>query len=196
MHCGVIDLTMMNTISMSDELSFQNVTESNLSLELVLRRILRFITQDPKCTYHFVIGTDSQVHRGYTKFVTGIVIYRLGKGAWACYRQIAVPRELISIKEKLTLETSFSQRVAGFFDVNAVTQMEEPLLPYVYQGAMLETYIDIDAGTEPVINKTALYVQEMVDRVEAMGMYAPRVKPDAYAASSYANKYTKSRMVL
>jgi uncharacterized protein len=196
MHCGVIDLTMMNTISMCDELSFQNVTESNLSLELVLRRILRFITQDPKCTYHFVIGTDSQVHRGYTKFVTGIVIYRLGKGAWACYRQIAVPRELISIKEKLTLETSFSQRVAGFFDVNAVTQMEELLLPYVYQGAMLETFIDIDAGTEPVINKTALYVQEMVDRVEAMGMYAPRVKPDAYAASSYANRYTKNRMVL
>jgi uncharacterized protein len=196
MQCGVIDLTMMNTISMCDELSFQNVTESNLSLDLVLGRILRFITQDPKCTYHFVIGTDSQVHRGYTKFVTGIVIYRLGKGAWACYRQIAVPRELISIKEKLTLETSFSQRVAGYFDVNAVTRMEEPLLPYVYQGAMLETYIDIDAGTEPVINKTALYVQEMVDRVEAMGMYSPRVKPDAYAASSYANRYTKNRMVL
>jgi predicted RNase H-related nuclease YkuK (DUF458 family) len=187
---------MMNTISKVDELSFQNVSENNLTLEDVLGRIIRFITQDPKGTYHFVIGTDSQVHRGHTKFVTGIVIYRVGRGAWACYRQLAVPRELSSIRDKLTLETSFSQRVAGFFDSYVVMQMEEILLPFIYQGATLETFIDIDAGTEPLINKTALYVQEMVDRVEAMGMYAPRVKPEAYAASAYANRYTKSRMML
>ncbi len=189
-------MTMMNTISMCDELSFQNVSECGMSLDHVLERILRFISQDPKCAYHFVIGTDSQVHRGHTKFVTGIVIYRIGKGAWACYRQLAVPRQLSSIREKLALETSFSQRVAGYFDSFVVTKMETLLLPHVYQGAILETYIDIDAGTEPVINKTALYVQEMVDRVEAMGMYAPRVKPDAYAASTYANRYTKKRIVL
>jgi predicted RNase H-related nuclease YkuK (DUF458 family) len=192
----VIRLTMMNTISMWDDLSFQNVSESNLSLDQVLERILRFINQDPRNAYHFVIGTDSQVHRGHTKFVTGIVIHRIGKGAWACYRQLAVPRQLSSIREKLALETSFSQRVAGYFDANVVNLMEDLLLPFMYQGALLQTYIDIDAGTEPVINKTALYVQEMVDRVEAMGMYAPRVKPDAYAASSYANRYTKNRMVL
>jgi predicted RNase H-related nuclease YkuK (DUF458 family) len=187
---------MMNTISKVDELSFQNVTESNLTLEDVLGRILRFMTQDPKGAYHFVIGTDSQVHRGHTKFVTGIVIYRLGRGAWACYRQLAVPRELTSIREKLTLETSFSQRVAGYFDPYVVRRMEEILVPHIYQGVTLETFIDIDAGTDPVINKTALYVQEMVDRVEAMEMYAPRVKPEAYAASTYANRYTKNRMVL
>lgn len=186
----------MNTFSKVDEFSFQNVSESNLTLEDVQGRILGFMAQDPKGVYHFVIGTDSQVHRGHTKFVTGIVIYRLGRGAWACYRELAVPRELTSIREKLTLETSFSQRVAGYFDSYVVKQMEKILVPYIYQGAMLETFIDIDAGTELAINKTALYVQEMVDRVEAMGMYAPRVKPEAYAASSYANRYTKIRMVL
>jgi predicted RNase H-related nuclease YkuK (DUF458 family) len=189
-------MTMMSTISMWDELRFQNVSESNLTLDHVLERILRFINRDPKCVYHFVIGTDSQVHRGHTKFVTGIVIHRIGRGAWACYRQVAVPRQLHSIREKLTLETSFSQRVAGYFDADVLMRMEDLLLPHVYHGAMLETYIDIDAGTEPIVNKTALFVQEMVDRVEAMGMYAPRVKPDAYAASSYANRYTKNRMVL
>ncbi len=189
-------MTMMNTISAWDELSFQNLSENNLSLDDVFERILRFITMDPKGAYHFVIGTDSQVHRGHTKFVTGIVIHRIGRGAWACYRQLAIPRQLTSIREKLTLETSFSQRVAGYFNSCAVTRMEDLLLPYVYQGAMLETFIDIDAGTEPVINKTALYVQEMVDRVEAMGMYAPRVKPEACVASSYANRFTKDRIVL
>ncbi|RKP46783.1 hypothetical protein D7Z26_24245 [Cohnella endophytica] len=185
----------MSTISTWDELCFQNLSEIDMSLDHVLERIVRFISKDPKGAYQFVIGTDSQVHRGQTKFVTGIVIHRIGRGAWACYRQLAIPRQLNSIREKLTLETSFSQRVAGYFDSKAVSRMEEPLLPYLYQGAMLETFIDIDAGTEPVVNKTAMYVQEMVDRVEAMGMYAPRVKPDACVASSYANRFTKNRMV-
>ncbi len=189
-------MTMMNTISAWDDLSFQNLSESDMSLDHVLDRILKFISKDPKGAYHFVIGTDSQVHRGQTKFVTGIVIHRIGRGAWACYRQLAVPRQLTSIREKLMLETSFSQRVAGYFDAGVLTRMEDLMLPYVYQGAMLETFIDIDAGTEPVINKTAIYVQEMVDRVEAMGMYAPRVKPEACVASSYANRFTKNRMVL
>ncbi|MGG1311492.1 ribonuclease H-like YkuK family protein [Cohnella laeviribosi] len=175
----------------SDEMVFQNLSESRLSVDDVMVRITRFIAQDPKSAYHFVIGTDSQVHRGYTKFVTGIVIHRLGKGAWACYRQLALPRELTSVKEKLSLETSFSQSVASCFDEAALARMEELLLPYVYQGAMLETFIDIDAGTEPIVNKTSLYVQEMVERVEAMGSYAPRVKPDAFVASAYANRYTK-----
>ncbi|MFC5702563.1 ribonuclease H-like YkuK family protein [Cohnella faecalis] len=178
-------------LSVPGESSFQSVAERNLSPGDVLARIMAFISQNPKAAYHFIIGTDSQVHRGYTKFVTGIIIHRLGQGAWACYRQTALPRELTSIREKLVLETSFSQRVAAFFDADAVGRMEDLLLPYVYQGAMLETYIDIDAGTEPAVNKTSLYVQEMMDRVEAMGMYAPRVKPEAYAASSYANRHTK-----
>ncbi|QMV44943.1 hypothetical protein FPL14_08285 [Cohnella cholangitidis] len=187
---------MMSTISKWDELSFQNLSESRLSIHHVLDRILHFIGQDPSSAYQFVIGTDSQVHRGHTKFVTGIVIHRIGRGAWACYRQLALPRQLSSIREKLTLETSFSQRVAGYFDACVVGQMEDLLMPHVYQGATLETYIDIDAGTEPVVNQTALYVQEMMDRIESMGLYAPRVKPDACVASSYANRFTKNRMVL
>jgi predicted RNase H-related nuclease YkuK (DUF458 family) len=196
MHDGaeVMGLTMMSMISRWDDICFQNLTESSLTIHQVLERIMGYMSEDPKGVYHFIIGTDSQVHRGHTKFVTGIVIHRLGGGAWACYRQIAVPRQLTSIREKLTLETSFSQRIACFFDAVVFTQLEEIVLPYSYQGATLEAYIDIDAGTEPNVNRTALYVQEMIDRVEAMGLYAPRVKPDAFAASTYANRYTKIRI--
>ncbi|KZE73462.1 hypothetical protein AV654_32130 [Paenibacillus elgii] len=180
-----------NLFSMHDDLTFHNVTERRLSLDDVIERMLRFISQDPASPYQLMIGTDSQVHRGHTKFVTGIIIRRPGKGAWACYRQVVLPRELTSVKEKLTIETSLSQEIACYFEGDAVNRMEELLLPYVYQGASLEAFIDIDAGTEPVVNKTSLYVQEMVDRVEAMGRYAARVKPDSYAASAYANRHTK-----
>jgi predicted RNase H-related nuclease YkuK (DUF458 family) len=193
MYVVQVNMMILNQgFSKQEELRFQNITESMLSFEDVLRRILRFVAQDPKFPYQFVIGTDSQVHKGYTKFVTGIIIRRMGKGAWACYRQVVVPRRLTSIKEKLALETTLSQEIACYFVEDAVHQIEELLLPYVYQGASLESFIDIDAGTKPIVNKTSLYVQEMVDRVEAMGIFAARVKPDSYAASAYANRHTKS----
>jgi uncharacterized protein len=183
--------TMEAIFSQAKERNFQNLSESGLSLADVYLRILRFIREDPRAVYHFVIGTDSQVFRKHTKFVTGVVIYRQGKGAWACYRHIAVPRAITSIREKLALETSFSEKVADYFDPETIGRMEDILLPFAYQGASLRTYIDIDAGTVPVVNETALYVQEMMSRVEATGMYVPRVKPEAYAASCYANRFTK-----
>lgn len=188
----VTTMTLNQRIPVQGELKFQNVTERRLSFDDVLQRILRFMAQDPASLYHFVIGSDSQVYCGYTKFVTGIVIHRPGKGAWACYRQVIVPREMTSVKEKLSMETSLSQEVASYFAGDAVHQMEEVLLPYVYQGASLQSFIDIDAGTRPIVNKTSLYVQEMVERVEAMGIYRARVKPESVVASSYANRYTKN----
>ncbi|WP_244226590.1 ribonuclease H-like YkuK family protein [Paenibacillus protaetiae] len=179
-------------MALPEELSFQNLSEKRLSLYDVMDRILHFMASDPHSSYQFVIGTDSQVFNGYTKFITGIIMRRIGKGAWACYRQVVVPREFTSIKEKLMYETALSQEVAYYFTRDGgVRRMEEFLLPYVYQGASLELFIDIDAGTEPIVNKTSLYVQELVDQVHGMGIYEPRVKPDAYGASSYANRYTK-----
>lgn len=170
---------------------FQNVSESGLSLDDVQARILAFMANDPKAEYHFIVGTDSQVHRGSTKFVTGIIIRRMGRGAWACYRQMTVPRELRSLREKLSYETSLSQEIAGYFAGSLLPRMEELVLPHIYKGAALELFIDIDAGTHPSINKTSRYVKEMIERVEAMGVYAARVKPDSYAASAYANRFTK-----
>lgn len=187
----------IDEISYRQDMRFQNVSEGDLTPADVLERMLSFISQDPRAHYHYVIGTDCQVHRGYTKFVTGLMIRRLGKGVWACYRQVAVPRELSSVKEKLALETTLSQELAYTLEsLDATRRMEDLLLPYVYQGASLESFIDIDAGAEPVVNKTSLYLQEMVDRVEAMGTFAVRIKPDAYVASAYANRFTKRAMRL
>lgn len=174
-----------------ENLIFHNVSERGLSVDDVSRRMLTFVAADPRAAYQFVIGTDCQVHRGYTKFVTGVILRRMGKGAWACYRQIVLTRELTSVQEKLSLETALSQEAACYFSQDALGQIEELLLPYLYQGASLESFIDIDAGTQPVVNKTSLYVQDMVNRVKAMGTYGVRVKPDAVAASAYANRHTK-----
>ncbi|EFM10566.1 protein of unknown function DUF458 [Paenibacillus curdlanolyticus YK9] len=180
-----------SVVAYHGDMLFQNVSESRMTVEDVSARIVHFVSQDVRAPYQFVIGTDSQVFRDYTKFVTGVIIRRLGKGVWACYRQSVVMRPVTSLREKLSLETALSQETGYFFMEPLFTRIEELLMPYVYQGASLETFIDIDAGTEPIRNPTSLYVDEMIGRVKAMGMYTPRTKPESYGASAYANRFTK-----
>jgi predicted RNase H-related nuclease YkuK (DUF458 family) len=175
-------------------LEFRNTTEKGLSLEKVHERILHFMRLEPKANYKFIIGTDCQVHPGHTKFITGIVIQRMGKGAWACYRQVILPRALHSVKEKLSSETFYSEEIALFFQERRRCEMEDIVLPYLYQGDSFEMYIHIDAGSDELRNKTAMYVDEMVRRVESVGM-VPVIKPDSYVASSYANKFSKKPYV-
>ncbi|WP_108992078.1 ribonuclease H-like YkuK family protein [Paenibacillus agaridevorans] len=173
------------------ETVFRNRTDRDMTLDEVFLRIVGFMKSDARSSYQLVIGTDAQVHAGHTKFITSIVIFRPGRGAWFCYRQVILPREIYSIQEKLTLETTFSQEIAAFFDAAKLSELEDILLPHVYQGAELSMYIDIDAGTDERRNQTAAFVSEMVGRVEAMGVSA-RVKPEAIVASSVSNRFTKT----
>ncbi|WP_199615771.1 ribonuclease H-like YkuK family protein [Paenibacillus alkalitolerans] len=160
------------------EMEFHNLSERNLSIEDVFIRIARFMAQDPRAVYNIIVATDAQCHTGHTVFDTCIVSHRVGKCAWVCYRRVILPREINSVKEKLSLETSFSQEIAALFDNGRRNMLEDIILPYIDQGADIKYFVDIDAGTDTIKNKTAAYVSEMVERVESMGLTA-RVKPEA-----------------
>lgn len=170
---------------------FRNVSERDLTLDEVFGRIASFMGSDPRAAYQLVIGTDAQVHAGHTKFITSIVIFRPGRGAWFCYRQVVIPREIESLQEKLGLETTFSQEIALYFDHDKRALLEDIVMPHVYQGAELQMYVDIDAGTDAKRNRTSALAADMVGRIEAMGLSA-RVKPEAIAASSVSNRFTKT----
>lgn len=67
--------------------------------------------------------------------------------------------------------------------------MYEIVLPYVERGASftIEGHIDIGSGPR---NKTRVFINEMIARIQSMGA-EPKIKPEAFVASSYANRYTK-----
>ncbi|MGV2886159.1 ribonuclease H-like YkuK family protein [Paenibacillus taichungensis] len=170
------------------ETTFRNTTEQNLEFCDVLDRISRFIASDPRAVYDIVVTTDAQTHSGHTKFVSYIVVYRAGRGAWLCSRQVILPREIYSVQEKLSLETTFSQEIASQFDYGERDRLEDIIFPYVDQGANIRFMVDIDGGTGAK-NKTAAYISEMVGRIEAMGLIA-RVKPESVMVS-VADRETK-----
>ncbi|HEY2420627.1 MAG TPA: ribonuclease H-like YkuK family protein [Neobacillus sp.] len=169
--------------------SFQNLQENDLSFEQVFERIVQFMKLNPDGHYRLMVGTDSQVHKTQTIFITGIVIQNQGCGVWACIRKIIYPRRMTTLHERISLELSLTEEIVSMFTEERKNQLIEIILPHLYQGATftMEGHIDIGAGNR---NKTSEFVQEMVTRMEAMGI-EPKIKPNAFVASSYANRYTK-----
>lgn len=180
--------TKIRQFPLIHETTFRNTTEQNLEFRDVLDRISRFIESDPRAIYDLVVTTDAQTHSGHTKFVTYIVAYRVGRGAWLCSRQVIIPREIYSVQEKLSLETTYSQEIAAQFSFAECDRLESIILPYIDQGADIRFMVDIDGGTG-ARNKTASYLPEMVGRIEAMGLIA-RVKPESVMVS-VADRETK-----
>lgn len=168
---------------------FQNLTEKNMSFEDVFQHIIRFMQSDPTGNYRLMFGTDSQVHKDDTRFITGIVIQRERKGVWACIRKVIVPRKMTNLHERISFETTLTEEVVSLFTEEKKNRLIDIILPNIYRGASLiiEGHIDIGAGRK---NKTRKFVKEMVSRMESIGV-EPKIKPESFVASCYANRYTK-----
>ncbi|TMN21668.1 ribonuclease H-like YkuK family protein [Lentibacillus cibarius] len=168
---------------------FQNLQESYMTFNQVFEHIATFMRSQPTGNHRLIVGTDSQVHPKKTIFITGIVIRNKGKGVWACIRKVIIPRKMTHLHERMSYEMSLSEEIVSLFTEEKKKQLINIVLPHIYQGASfkMEGHIDIGAGTK---NKTRKFVNEMVNRMEAIGV-EPKIKPDAFVASSYANRYTK-----
>ncbi|MFJ7747136.1 ribonuclease H-like YkuK family protein [Peribacillus sp. NPDC097295] len=168
---------------------FQNLQNKNMSFEEVFVYIVNFMKLNPSGNYRLMVGTDSQVHKKHTVFITGIVIQQVGSGVWACIRKEMIPRRMMHIHERISYELSLTEEIVSMFTEERKNQLINIVLPTVYEGATftMEGHIDIGTGKR---NKTREFVIEMVARMESMGV-EPKIKPNAFVASSYANRYTK-----
>jgi predicted RNase H-related nuclease YkuK (DUF458 family) len=168
---------------------FQNLKEQQMTFNEVFDRIIRFMKLYRNGNFRLMIGTDSQVHVKQTVFITGIVILNEGKGAWACIRKMVVPRRIEHLHERISKETALTEEVVTLFTEDRKNIMIDIVLPYIYKGATftMEGHLDIGSGNR---NKTRIFVEEMVSRIESMGL-EPKIKPDSFVASSYANRFTK-----
>ncbi|MFD3447964.1 ribonuclease H-like YkuK family protein [Microbacteriaceae bacterium 4G12] len=166
---------------------FYNLSERNMDFDRVFSRICDFIRAEPMYVYRLSIGTDSQVHQKDTRFISAIHLHRVGKGAWGCLHHQTMRRKLESLREKIYLETHFSQEIACLFTPDYISTMLEILYPYRNDGAKFLMEIHLDIGHDGL---TREFINDMTKRITEMGLTA-KIKPDSYAASSYANRYTK-----
>lgn len=122
---------------MADSFLFYNLSEAQMTFQDVMERLKAFVRKDPRSSYVLSIGTDSQVYRDYTKFITALHLHRTGKGAWGCLKNHTVDRPIHSLREKISLETAYSQETAAHILDGHLMDITDLLLPLPVRGRIL-----------------------------------------------------------
>ncbi len=118
------------------------------------------------------IGTDSQVKGKVTEFATVIVFIRKGKGGFMYIRN-QVFRQRMTIKQRMLMEVGKSIEVA--YELSNIFSRFD---------VAMEVHADIN--TNPGF-KSNDALKEAMGYIVGMG-FAFKVKPNAFASSSCANK--------
>ena len=155
-----------------------------LPLVEVAKCIASYIATNPTAKYEITVGTDSQTSYK-TKMVEVVAVHRVGSGGIFFYRFDYVSR-MSNLRQKIHEETQRSLSVAD----GLMLEVETALLAYNIDLNRLDIRFQIhcDVGHD---GSTRALIQEIVGWVQAMG-YDCMIKPNSYAASGIANRYSKN----
>lgn len=167
------------------KMKFFNSVQKNMSFGDVVASIKYFIKTNPDCKYKLAVGTDSQTKGRFTCFATGIYIHREGSGAWGCISKRIQNRRYMSLREKIAKETQLTYELANMLNEELMSALYDYVARYENFDCRLEAHIDV--GTK---GETRRLIREMVGYFEGMGIDT-KIKPEAFVASSYANRYSK-----
>lgn len=175
-----------NSLTIDEKTEFSSIKKAGLSFEQVCCDIIEFIKADTDSSYRISVGTDSQVGSS-TVFVSCIVIHRVGKGAIGFLHKYELQRAVTNLREKIYLETCASLQLAYLFDEERMKRIMQAVGPNRRnKGVSFEFHIDI--GTK---GQTKSLINEMVGMVKGLN-FIPKIKPDSYCASCFADKHTKA----
>lgn len=160
--------------------TFNSPTKGVLTTTCVISEISGFVKEEPGSFYRLVIGTDSQAKntggKGEIDYVTAVIVHRQGKGARYFWKREKI-NKIPVLREKIYTETSISLSVAEDL---------VPLLRKAISPAKYDFEIHIDVGS---IGPTRDMIKEVVGMVNGSG-YTAKTKPEAWGASSVADKHT------
>lgn len=142
----------------------------------VREKIINFLAKEPERKYQIVIGTDSQPHNGAgVDFVTAIVVHRIGTGGIYFWKRTVNKKHYVlrqRMYEEATLSLATAETVLALLHQDGITKYD------------VEIHVDIGEFGE-----TREMINEIVGMVRGSG-YAVKIKPESYAASKVADRYT------
>ncbi len=155
--------------------TFHSISFGDLNYRQVLDKIAAYIKADSDPTYKIIVGSDSQARVGDADFVTAIIVHRMGKGGIYFWKKQKLHNQH-SMQERIARETQMSLELAwqirGDFQHNGLSAYE----PEVH----------LDVGMEGVSRDMVKWVTGMI-----LGSgFVFKIKPDSFAASSVADRYT------
>lgn len=155
---------------------FQSPSYGALELPQVRERILHFLATDPEKKYQIVVGTDSQPHNGTgVDFVTAIVVHCIGTGGIYFWKRTVNKKQYVlrqRMYEEATMSLEMAETVLALLHKDGITKYD------------VEIHVDIGK-----FGDTRDMIAEIVGMIRGSG-YIVKTKPDSYAASKVADRYT------
>jgi uncharacterized protein len=157
-------------------LDFFHPRKGRCSLNQMIEGIQTYVREDSEAEYKIVIGTDSMTRASETVFVTAIIVQRIGKGALFYYTR-HYHRAMKDLRYRIYRETEYS--------LSCVEMLKEKGFFRFSSNLPMEIHLDVGQKGE-----TRKLIQEVVGWVTAVG-YTAKIKPESYAASAVADRFTK-----
>lgn len=160
-----------------ENLYFNSPSKGRLILDDVVNEIINYFKEDAKSRYKIIIGSDS--NSGLEpEFVTAIVALRVGRGGRYFYKK-RNGLKIASLRHKIHQEVNYSLETAHMLISKLREKIGELSLDFGPE-------IHIDIGEN---GPTKEVIKEVVNIVLANG-FKVKYKPESYAATSVADKYT------
>lgn len=155
---------------------FQSPTHGAVTLPEVRTHILTYMATDPEASYRIIVGSDSQSHNGSgVDFVSAIVVHRVGHGGIYFWKRTIINKTYV-LRQRMYEEATMSLAVAE--DIVTLLQKDG--------CTKYDVEIHVDIGKN---GQTREMIAEIVGMIRGSG-FPVKVKPDSYAASHIADRYT------
>jgi len=162
--------------------NFYNPTQGNLTLKGVIKEILGYIIEKPGKFYDIIVGCDSSSGLE-PHFPIAIVILRVGEGGRFFLKKIKYPqKKFYNFHQRVLEEVLLSCELALFLREELKKEIKKASSFLEYQFR----YIHADIGEA---GATKDMIKEVTGLIRGNG-FEPKIKPEAYAASVVADRYS------
>jgi len=153
--------------------NFYNPTKGSLTLEQTVAEIFSYMAEKQDKVYDIIVGCDSPSEED-PHFPVAVVVLRKGEGGRFFLKKIKYPlgeKRFFSWKERILEEVTLSCRLALV------------LREKIGKGVK---YIHADVGEN---GQTRDMIKEVMGLIRGNG-FEPKIKPESFAASAVADRYT------
>jgi len=163
--------------------NFYNPSRGNLTADEVIGEILNYMTEKSEKFYDIIVGCDSPSNEE-PLFPVAVVVLRKGEGGRFFLKKVNYfsEKKFPNWKMRILEEVFLSCELALFLRENLEKEVKKLAALPNYQFR----YIHADVGEN---GATKDMVKEVTGLIRGNG-FEPKIKPEAYAASNVADRYT------
>lgn len=162
---------------------FFNPTKGNLKIKKVIEELFNYISEKPEKFYDIIVGCDSSSGQE-PHFPLAVVILRVGEGGrFFLKKNTYKGRKFFNWKTRILEEVLLSCQLALYLRENFEKKIEDSKQENIHYQFR---YIHADVGEN---GKTKDMIKEVTGLIKGNG-FEPKIKPESFAASTVADRYS------